>query len=91
MYVYYTTNGVMSSAKGKALNCPKCNGTMIEGYILEIGHRGGTYSTMWIEDPPVESWFRMVDIRRKRKYYIASYRCGACGFLEAYARRPVQP
>lgn len=72
------------------LNCLKCGQKMTEGYVLELGHRGSVFPTIWIKDPPIRwkgtSW---VDLRGKPKYYIASHRCEGCGFLESYARTPV--
>lgn len=93
MHVLYTAAAATSSEKGKALNCSKCNGTMTEGFILELAPgvlSANTFQTVWIEDPPQKDARRRVDIRAKRKYYIASYRCESCGLLEEYARVPVQ-
>lgn len=75
------------------MNCPKCNGPMTEGFILELGPgllSATTFQTVWVEHPPQKDSRRVAQIRGKRKYYIASHRCQSCGFLESYAHTLVQ-
>ena len=63
--------------------CPKCQGSMSEGFIADKTH-GGTGVSSWIEGRP-EKNFWGIKIRGKISKEIATWRCGRCGFLESYA------
>jgi Domain of unknown function (DUF6487) len=63
--------------------CPKCKGTMMQGYILELGDM--LSATMWIEGRPEKSFFFGTKLRGREQHPIQSFRCAICGFLESYA------
>jgi len=64
--------------------CPKCQGSMVEGFILDNPH--GAYSvTNWIEGAPEKSFWSGVKVGKKAKYEVQTWRCNRCGFLESYA------
>ena len=65
--------------------CPKCNGEMMQGYIVDHLH-GGVRVSSWIEGAPKKSiWFGL-ESPEERPLPIGTFRCSACGFLESYAR-----
>lgn len=66
-------------------NCPKCQGSMIEGFIP--GEKSGMpIVSAWIEGPPEKGWWGNVKLPGKPKP-ISTWRCNRCGFLEQYALR----
>lgn len=67
--------------------CPKCNGAMERGFILDH-HDGEALQSSWIEGSPqrVRFWtYRGVKTQNKRKFHIDTLRCEQCGYLESYA------
>ena len=61
------------------LKCPKCDGTMEEGYCLDHSVGGGGQQR-WCEGKPERSVSS-----GGRHLMVTTYRCCECGFLEAYA------
>lgn len=65
-------------------HCPKCNGTMVEGFTIDQ-----TYGSMavpsWVEGAPERSVWTGVKLGGKAKLDVATWRCRSCGFLEHYA------
>jgi len=67
-----------------AMSCPKCQGEMVRGYVLDFTPVGVRVSK-WNAGPPKEaSWAGIVDA--PSQIPIGTFRCQSCGFLEAYAR-----
>ena len=67
------------------INCPKCQGLMEEGYILDRAHyNAGTVNT-WVEGEPVKSFWKGLSMKNKEQHRIKTFRCAGCGFLESYA------
>lgn len=67
-----------------AKTCPKCSGTMTEGYLLDQGH--GTWATVkWVEGLPEKSIWVGLKLRGRKKLAVVTWRCGRCGLLESYA------
>ncbi len=67
-------------------SCPKCQGSMSEGYILDITQSGGRATSKWIEGAPEKSIWTGLKISNRANIDIQTWRCGRCGFLENYAR-----
>lgn len=65
--------------------CPKCNGEMVQGFIFEIDGPRRAVST-WIEGAPERSFWQGAKVRADKGIPVGTFRCAACGFLEAYAR-----
>ena len=64
--------------------CPKCQGTMEEGFIIDR-MQGGALPESWFRGLPDKSfWFGTVS-RGITNYQIAAFRCTECGFLESFA------
>jgi hypothetical protein len=65
--------------------CPKCQGSMIEGFVVDYGHGGSNRVSAWIEGAPQKSFWMGLKLSGRRKLAIKTFRCGRCGFLEDYA------
>ena len=65
--------------------CPKCSGSMAEGYTLDSQSSSYTVS-QWVSGAPVKSLFVGLKLKGKDKRPIETWRCGRCGYLENYAR-----
>tara|TARA_R100000789_G_scaffold100209_1_gene109244 strand:- start:1202 stop:1471 length:270 start_codon:yes stop_codon:yes gene_type:complete len=72
------------------LSCPKCNGEMIQGYVLDKSV-GGVSSSQWAEGKPVRRTyfgFVVAEIKIPKSEEvipIGTFRCQSCGYLESYA------
>ncbi len=64
--------------------CPKCQGSMVEGLVIDIGY-GTRAVSSWLEGPPKRSMWTGVKIKGLKQAEIKSMRCSRCGFLENYA------
>ena len=68
----------------EARECPKCRGTMVEGFAVD--QQFGTIGqSSWAPGPPQQSFWRGLDVADDQLVPITVYRCRACGFLESYA------
>jgi hypothetical protein len=64
--------------------CPKCQGRVSEGFIIDQGY--GTYSVAaWQKGAPVKSIWTGVKRDKKAQFAVVTYRCERCGYLESYA------
>ena len=68
----------------KPSHCPKCQGTMTEGFVVD-NTEGGRRVSSWVEGAPVRSFWRGIKLGGKSPIDIATWRCGRCGYLESYA------
>ena len=66
-------------------SCPKCQGSMTEGFILDADQGGGRTVSAWVEGAPEKRWYGL-KLGKKAKHDIQTWRCGRCGFLESYAK-----
>jgi len=69
---------------GTRKDCPKCQASMTEGFVLDADHNGGSKVSRWIEGAPDKRWYGL-KIRGKRQIKVQTFRCNRCGFLENYA------
>jgi len=65
--------------------CPKCAGSMAEGFLMEYTSQSSRAPTRWVEGPPEPSTWTGLRIKDRAILAVATYRCGRCGFLESYA------
>jgi len=72
----------------KAHACPKCDGQMEEGWILDLADNSCRRTSSWVKGPPAEGLLFGPVIRGKERRSVTAYRCAACGFLELYAVEP---
>jgi ribosomal protein S27AE len=64
--------------------CPKCQGSMSEGFVLDQTY-GGRGVASWVEGEPNKNFWVGVTLGDKKPIEIATWRCGSCGYLESYA------
>ena len=64
--------------------CPKCQGAMVEGLVIDVGYGTKTVSS-WLEGAPVKSIWTGLKLGGRTPIEIVSLRCSRCGFLENYA------
>lgn len=70
----------------KPNRCPKCDGNMTQGYILDSSD-AAFFVSSWTSGIPRKSfWTGTKRKPRKELMPIGVFRCSLCGFLEAYAR-----
>jgi hypothetical protein len=65
--------------------CPKCQGAMTEGFLLDATYGANTVG-QWVDGIPQKSFWGGAKLRGKKKFEVQSWRCERCGFLENYAR-----
>jgi len=74
----------MEYTNQSALNCPKCNSEMEEGFIVDYGY-GSVRPSDWVKGEPVKSFWLGTKITDQKQFRVRAYRCARCGFLESYA------
>ena len=67
-----------------AISCPKCQGEMVQGYVLVFTPVGGRVS-QWHDGPPKKAGLAGIQDSTSQ-IPISTFRCQSCGFLEEYAR-----
>ena len=68
--------------------CPKCQGPMEVGFVLDYTEHNVPYQQSWIAGEPEHRWGGNVKARGGTKFNVRTYRCSACGFLESFATEP---
>ena len=66
--------------------CPKCNGEMKQGFILDHKDYASCVVAKWQPGEPQKSFWRGVQSKDGPHYEITAYRCTGCGYLESYAK-----
>lgn len=67
------------------INCPKCQGLMEEGFVLDRGHYDTRRVNTWVEGEPVKSFWSGIKVKNKLQFEVKTFRCGGCGYNESYA------
>ncbi len=66
-------------------NCPKCTGSMTEGFIVDHGSHGtANVSTFQSGQPSVSFWTGLKQ-DEKQQIAVTTFRCNRCGYLENFA------
>jgi len=65
--------------------CSKCENSMEAGFIVDHGHLNSTQVETWVEGEPSKSFWSGLKISDRQQLPVTTYRCQACGYLEAYA------
>ncbi len=74
------------SMSTKAIQCPKCNGEMVQGFIFDRADGGNRRVINWVEGAPEKSDFWTVTrVPEEKCIPVGTFRCSVCGFLESYA------
>lgn len=68
-----------------AKQCPKCQNTMAEGFIVDHTHGGASVSA-WVEGEPRKSFWVGLKLGGTTPIDISTWRCRRCGLLESYAQ-----
>lgn len=77
-----------SSMNTEAIQCPKCNGVMVQGFIPDFQGSKFCIVSNWVEGAPGKPTFfgTCVPAPAEKRIPVATFRCSVCGFLESYAR-----
>jgi predicted nucleic-acid-binding Zn-ribbon protein len=65
--------------------CPKCQGNMVQGFVVDFAAAQAVVSS-WVEGPPEKSVWYGTKVPQAKCIPIGTFRCAACGYLESYAR-----
>ena len=65
--------------------CPKCNGEMVQGFVVDAT-AGGVFVSSWVEGAPRKSFWNSTKAPVEMRVPVGTFRCSACGFLESYAQ-----
>ena len=66
------------------MNCPKCQGKMERGWLVDFAH-GGIAVLQWAPGTPERSWWSGAKVNRKKLLEVTTFRCSECGYLEVFA------
>ena len=66
-------------------SCPKCNGSMTEGFIVDQGYGVAQVSTYQTGQPRKSIWTGL-KMNKEEQFAISTWRCNRCGFLENFAK-----
>ena len=73
------------------LHCPKCDGEMEQGFILDA-LPGGQIASRWAAGVPKKSfWTGIKGVPEDAAIPVGAFRCASCGYLEFYARPEFAP
>ena len=67
-------------------SCPKCNGSMTEGFVVDHGDYGAAHVSTYQPGEPRKSFWTGLKQDKKAQIQITTFRCGRCGYLENYAK-----
>jgi predicted nucleic-acid-binding Zn-ribbon protein len=65
--------------------CPKCDGQMEQGFILDMTY-GGRVVSKWAAGAPIKSVWSGTKLPEEKLIPVGAFRCASCGYLESYAR-----
>jgi hypothetical protein len=62
------------------LRCPKCNGEMVQGFIVDHHDGGKRLVSTWVEGAPEKSFWRVTKVPADKCVPVGTC-CSECGFL----------
>ncbi len=71
------------------IECSKCGGTMLQGFIFDRGHLEFRTQQLWVAGEPIESFWSGVKTSGRDAYKVEAYRCRACDRLEFYTTESI--
>ncbi len=83
------TNSSNSTSEGlstEAIQCPKCNNVMLQGFIFDRADGGQRSVINWVKGAPEKAFWTGTKVPGEKCVPVGTYRCSVCGFLESYAR-----
>ena len=72
------------------IECPRCGGRLIEGFVIDRGDHNAKQLQKWFEGEPVRSFWVGLKTSGRDSFTVQTYRCDRCGYLESYAKTPVE-
>ena len=69
--------------------CPKCNGEMMQGFLLDHSD-AGRLNSHWAVGAPQNSFWGGLK-KPELSLPVGAYRCSDCGYLELYALAEFAP
>lgn len=89
-YIQHMTNSSNSFSEGsdmntKVIQCPKCKGEMVKGYIADWKADDRRRVSNWVEGAPIKSFWYGTRVTKESCFPVGTFRCSVCGFLESYA------
>lgn len=65
--------------------CPKCQKSMEEGHVPDVGH-GQVWQSKWAPGAPEQRrYLGGIKVRVKDQLPFIAFRCPSCGYVELYA------
>ena len=64
--------------------CSKCNGAMIEGFVVDRGDYSVKMKQEWVEGAPERSFWTGLKTGDRETYDVQAFRCADCSYLEFY-------
>lgn len=80
----------MSGYEGKTVRmqppCLRCGGRMREGFMPDLAYSSvEVRRSMWIEGAPEERSSGLIKVTDAPGYWITTFRCEHCGWLDSFA------
>lgn len=69
-----------------SFRCPKCQKTMEEGHVPDIGRNGATRSVWLHGQAEPRAFWGGIKFKKKEQIPLTAYRCPSCGYVELYAK-----
>jgi hypothetical protein len=68
--------------------CPKCNGSMEPGLMLDRKDWATELQVRWVGgEPTPKTFFGGLNLKDQEPLPVTTYRCEGCGYLESFAIR----
>ena len=68
--------------------CPKCNGSMEPGLMLDRKDWASDLQVRWVGgEPTPKTFFGGMSLKGREPLPVTTYRCEGCGYLESFAIR----
>jgi predicted RNA-binding Zn-ribbon protein involved in translation (DUF1610 family) len=69
-----------------SFRCPKCQKTMEEGHIPDMGRNRATQTAWSHGRAERQRFFGGIKFKPKEQIPLTAYRCPSCGYVELYAK-----
>ena len=70
---------------GRSNSCPKCQGAMDQGFVVDASYTESRQSTWMNGTPERNIWLGGIKTSGRERFPVTTYRCTRCGYLESYA------
>lgn len=67
--------------------CAKCQAETVEGFLLD--NDATAKQAQWVEGKPEASFWGGLKVAPRDRYFVRTFRCVKCGYLENYAETKV--